>query len=134
MFISFLRLGCAVLTPPATVATLGRPELRASMRTAIVGICLALLAFPAVAKQESLWIEKVAVLAVGQGICGVPMNNDAMQISIGSAMIELAISKDAVIARGRKRAHYIVADLQKQKTQGTFCPAFNYYLEHGYPR
>lgn len=104
------------------------------MRSAIVATCLAAVAFPASAKQEAVWVEKVAVLAVGQGICGVPMDNDAMQVAIGSAMIELAISKNAVVARGRKRAHHIVNDIEKQKTKNTFCQAFGYYLEHGYPR
>ncbi|MBY5520539.1 hypothetical protein [Rhizobium leguminosarum] len=104
------------------------------MRLTILATCLLAIACPALAKQESVWVEKVAVLAVGQGTCGVPMNNDAMQIAIGPAMIQVAIRKDAVIERARKRAHQIVADLQKQKTQNTFCQEFKYYLDNGYPR
>lgn len=104
------------------------------MRIATFAMWLAAIAFPASAKQAPVWIEKVAILAVGQGICGVPMNNDAMQVAIGSAMIELAISKKAVVERGRKRAHHIVNDIEKQKTKNTFCQAFGYYLDNGYPR
>lgn len=101
-----------------------------------VCLCLAvtLLAFPASAKQESFWIEKVAVLAVGQGICGVGPEEQAMQTAIGSAMITHAIKKDVVIARARKRSHRILADLDKSGTRGTFCQAFGYYLDKGFPR
>ncbi|MBM7043585.1 hypothetical protein [Rhizobium lusitanum] len=93
------------------------------MRAAILGIGFALVAMPALAKPESLWIEKVAILAVGQGVCGMQLNDETMQITIGSAMIQYAISKDAVISRARKRAHQIVADIQKNRTQKHILPS-----------
>ena len=105
------------------------------MRSLFLGMGLALIAVPALAKQESVFVEKVAILAVGQGVCGMPVDDGgAMQMAIGSAMIQLAISKDAVIARARKRAHHIVDDIQQHRTQNTFCQAFGYYLQNGYPR
>ncbi|MGO7673875.1 hypothetical protein ACC817_28590 [Rhizobium ruizarguesonis] len=102
---------------------------------AFIGLMGALVSIPADAKQETFWIEKVAIIAVGQGVCGMPLaDGDAMQTSIGSALITLAISKDAVIERARKRAHFIAADLQKHRSQSTFCQAFSYYVQNGYPR
>ncbi|MGO7169713.1 hypothetical protein [Rhizobium leguminosarum] len=85
--------------------------------------------------NEVEWIEKVSIIAVGQGVCGMPLaDGGAMQIAIGSAMITQAISKDAVIARARKRAHFISTDIERRRTRNTFCQAFRYYLENGYPR
>lgn len=105
------------------------------MRSAYLGMALALISAPVAAKQETLWIEKVAIIAVGQGVCGMPLEDGgAMQTAIGSAMITHALSKDAVIARARKRAHFIASDLEKHRAQNTFCQAFTYYLDKGYPR
>ncbi|MGZ2381749.1 hypothetical protein [Rhizobium brockwellii] len=102
---------------------------------AFLGLMGALISIPAAAKQEAFWIEKVAIMAVGQGVCGMQLaDGDAMQTSIGSAMITLAISKDAVIKRARQRAHFITSDIQKHRTQNTFCQAFAYYVQNGYPR
>ncbi len=101
-------------------------------------VCVVWLLFqmaPAHAKQEAVWVEKVAIMAVGQGVCGIPLaDGEAMQVAIGSAMISQAISKDDVIARAKKRAHFIAADLTKRRTQNTFCQAFRFYLDKGYPR
>jgi hypothetical protein len=104
------------------------------MRAAIFGLCFGLIAVPAVAKQESAWVEKVAILAVGQGVCRVAIDDDTMQTAVGTAMITLALSKSDIIERGRTRAHAIVADLATHKTERTFCQAFNNYLQNGYPR
>jgi hypothetical protein len=81
-----------------------------------VALAVRLSASPALAKPETVWIEKVAVLAVGQGICGVGPEEQAMQVAIGSAMISDAISKDAVIKRAKIRAHPIVADLDEHRS------------------
>lgn len=102
--------------------------------TACIFAVVSLIACPAVAKPETVWVEKVAVLAVGQGICGVGPEEQAMQIAIGSAMITHATSKAAVISRARKRSHQILADLDKHRSRGTFCQAFSYYLDQGFPR
>ena len=104
------------------------------IRTITLAAAIALVASPALAKKETFWIEKVAIIAVGQGACGAAINDDTMQMTIGSAMIEHAMNKQAVVERARKRAHHIVADLQKQKSQNTFCQAIGYYLQNGYPR
>jgi hypothetical protein len=122
------------LDTPISRATLRRPGMEAFMRLSLFGLVLALSAVPVHAKQESFWIEKVAVIAVGKGICGIPLNEGAMQTSIGSAMIELAVNKKTVIDRARKRAHRITADLERQKSRNTFCQGFTYYLQKGYPR
>jgi hypothetical protein len=103
------------------------------MKTVLIAVAL-VAAGPALAKQETFFIEKVAVLGVGQAVCGVGPEVQAMQIAIGSAMIKSAISKDAVIARAKKRGHAIIADIQKHRGQNTFCQAFPYYLENGFPR
>lgn len=101
-----------------------------------VGLSFALLlhAFPVNAKQESFWIEKVAVLAVGQTICGIGPEEQAMLTAIGSAMITDAIDKGAVMDRAQKRSHQILADLGKNDTRNTFCQSFDYYLDKGFPR
>ncbi len=104
------------------------------MKFTTIALISVFFACPSLAKQETVWIEKVAVLAVGQGICGVGAEEQAMQIAIGSAMITHAISKDAVIARARKRSHQILADLDKNRARSTFCQAFGYYLDKGFPR
>ncbi|MGO7675456.1 hypothetical protein ACC685_36810, partial [Rhizobium ruizarguesonis] len=45
----------------------------------LVGLMGALVSIPADAKQETFWIEKVAIIAVGQGVCGMPLaDGDAM--------------------------------------------------------
>jgi hypothetical protein len=113
---------------------LGEGEGGALMRSLWLAVVLSLTALPAHGKQEAFWIEKVAVLAVGQGICGIGSEDEAMQTAIGSAMITHAIKKDAVIARARKRSHRILADLDKDGTRATFCQAFGYYLDKGFPR
>ncbi|MGO7083713.1 hypothetical protein ACCS82_22135 [Rhizobium johnstonii] len=105
------------------------------MRVMLSIACLLAFTATADAKKEVEWIEKVSIIAVGQGVCGMPLaDGGAMQTAIGSAMITQAISKDAVIARARKRAHFISTDIERRKTRNTFCQAFRYYLENGYPR
>lgn len=105
------------------------------MRFLFCVMCLLFQLGPADAKQEVEWVEKVSVMAVGQGVCGLPLGDgEAMQMAIGSAMISQAISKDDVIARARKRSHFIAADIEKRGTKNTFCQAFRFYLAKGYPR
>jgi hypothetical protein len=100
----------------------------------LVTLAISLFAAPAFAKQEALFIEKVALLAVNQGVCGVAATNEAMQTAIGAAMIQQALTKAVVIERARKRAYAIGSDIQRNGTQKTFCSAFMYYLDKGYPR
>lgn len=104
------------------------------MKSVGFSFALLLLAFPAKAKQESFWIEKVAVLAVGQTICGTGPEEQAMLTAIGSAMITHAIDKGTVMDRAQTRSHQILADLDKNRTRNTFCQAFKYYLDKGFPR
>ncbi|RWB79142.1 MAG: hypothetical protein EOQ50_04875 [Mesorhizobium sp.] len=103
-------------------------------RTLQILAAIVLVTTPAAAKQEKRWIEKIALLAVSEGVCRAPPEDKAMQMAIGSAMIEGALTKDAVIERARKRAHAIADDIAKTHTQNTFCTAFMYYLDKGYPR
>ncbi|RUW85308.1 hypothetical protein [Mesorhizobium sp. M1E.F.Ca.ET.063.01.1.1] len=100
----------------------------------IIVAAIVLASSPVTAKQETPWIEKVALIAVNEGGCRAPREDKAMQIAIGSAMIEGALTKDVVIARARKRAHAIADDIARTRTQNTFCAAFMYYLDKGYPR
>jgi len=106
---------------------------RRSIKVAVLALSIALGATSADAKQEQFWIEKIAILAVGQEVCRIPADNQSAQISVGSAMIEYAISRSEVIERAGRRAHSIIADLRKRQTGNTFCQAFQYYLEKGYP-
>lgn len=99
-----------------------------------ITIVVSLVGSPAAAKQEALFIEKVALLAVDQGVCGVAPTNETMQTAIGAAMIQQALTKAVVIERARKRADAIGSDIERNGTQKTFCAAFMYYLDKGYPR
>lgn len=104
------------------------------MRASALACAVLFASVPAEARQERLWIEKVSIIAVGQGMCGRPLDDPGMQMAIGSAMISYAMNKDTVIERARKRARFISNDIVKQKTLNTFCQAFRYYLDKGYPR
>lgn len=104
------------------------------LRLVVIAAGGVFVALPVAAKKQPFWIETVSVIAVGQGICGVPLQGDGMQMAIGSAMITHALTKAEVIERARKRSHFIARDIEKRKFQNTFCSAFPYYLEKGYPR
>lgn len=84
--------------------------------------------------KETRFIEMAAVLGVYRDVCREEVSDDTILTAIGSAMIEEALSREAVINRSTKRAHHILKHVLAGHTEQTFCGAIKYYLDHGYPK